>query len=369
MRRVNPSPGAGSASTGRAACGETTTWAASRAVAVTHRIGLRDTVEPKRYRPLRDWPTNKFANLALRTVQDFDPARGAGRAQQDYRAATTAGANRRVFVWGRPGFIGVAARGRTHGLYFAYVDMPAGDATPWKLNYYSGMDAKGVAQFSEHERDAVALDLDSAKEGVQPLEVHDVVNQMSIAWVEPLGKWVMFYSGGVTRIPLPPLLPNCGVLELFTGAMCRDVVIGNGAFRMRTADNPWGPWSAPRDIIAGGDPEARPLADQYAPGGMLRHPECTAPTCAPHTPDTEVTPGDYGFLYSANIIEQWIRPAGKGVDILWNASTWNPYRVILLRTRIENAVSASDDRLERRLPAASPPAPARSQMARNPAAQ
>ncbi len=60
-------------------------------VAVTHRIGLRDTVEPKRYRPIRDWPTNKFANLALRTVQDFDPARGAGRAQQDYRAAHPGG--------------------------------------------------------------------------------------------------------------------------------------------------------------------------------------------------------------------------------------------------------------------------------------
>jgi hypothetical protein len=44
--------------------------------------------------------------------------------------------------------------------------------------------------------------------------------------------------------------------------------------------------------------------------------------------------GEVGFFYSANIIEEWIRPAGDGVDIIWNASTWDPYRVVLLRTHI-----------------------------------
>jgi hypothetical protein len=63
--------------------------------------------------------------------------------------------------------------------------------------------------------------------------------------------------------------------------------------------------------------------------------------------------GDYGWLYGANIIEEWIRSAAAGepaaargdsrrvngaaraaVDVIWNASTWDPYRVILLRTRI-----------------------------------
>jgi hypothetical protein len=45
--------------------------------------------------------------------------------------------------------------------------------------------------------------------------------------------------------------------------------------------------------------------------------------------------GDYGWLYGANIIEEWIRPAGEDVDVIWIASTWDPYRVILLRTRIK----------------------------------
>ena len=43
---------------------------------------------------------------------------------------------------------------------------------------------------------------------------------------------------------------------------------------------------------------------------------------------------EYGFLYSANIITEWTVAAGDGVDVIWNVSTWDPYRVVLLRTRI-----------------------------------
>jgi hypothetical protein len=102
---------------------------------------------------------------------------------------------------------------------------------------------------------------------------------------------------------------------------------------MRTADNPWGPWTPPQDLIAAGDPSVPD--GQYGPGGMLRHPDCVGETCAPHTGTDEEQEKEYGFFYSANIIEQWTRPAGDGVDVIWNASTWDPYRVILLRTRID----------------------------------
>jgi hypothetical protein len=143
----------------------------------------------------------------------------------------------------------------------------------------------------------------------------------------------MFYGGGMIKLT-SPLLPNCGVLEIFTRAECKDVVIGNGAIRMRSADDPWGPWSPPQDILVGGDPDKRPLEAQYAPGGILRHPDCAGNNCETPTNWDGVNPKEYGFLYGANIIEQWIEPAGEGADILWNASTWTPYRVVLLRTRI-----------------------------------
>jgi hypothetical protein len=67
---------------------------------------------------------------------------------------------------------------------------------------------------------------------------------------------------------------------------------------------------------------------------MLHHPACTVEGCAPHSQTAFYHPDEYGFFYSANIIEQWTRAVDGGVDLIWNASTWDPYRVVLLRTRI-----------------------------------
>lgn len=298
-----------------------------------HRIGLRRTADPRRYTEIREWLTNKFANVTPRTARDFAAARGTGHANQDYRIADGPGGEQRVFLWGRPGFIGVNARGRSLGLYFAYADMPAGPGFNWDLHYYTGADANRVPQFSRNENDAVAVDLDSTRAGVQSGEPHDIVDQMSVAWVDPLKKWVMFYGGGMIRLPTP-LLPNCGILEFFTRSECKDVVMGNGAIRMRTADDPWGPWTPPQDVLIGGDPEKSPPEHQYAPGGVLRHPDCAEEGCAGHTDWEGGNPREYGFLYGVNIIEQWTRPVDGGVDLIWNLSTWDPYRVVLVRTRI-----------------------------------
>lgn len=301
------------------------------AVALTQRVGVRSTSDPRKYAPIRDWLTTKFLNTTVSTVQSFDPGHSGGYKGQDYRTAGPNGTKRRVFLWGRPGFIGVAATGHSLGLYFAYVDMPRGPHFAWKVHYFTGL-RNGVPQFSDDEADAAALDLDSTRDGNQPGEVHDVVDQMSVAWVDHLKKWVMFYGGGMGKLT-SPALPHCGILEAFARSECTKVVVGDGAFRMRTADYPWGPWSPPQDLIAGGDPDV-PGSGQYGPGGVLHHPDCTAPTCAPHTQTPFYHKNEYGFFYAADIIESWIRPAGKGVDIIWNASTWDPYRVVLLRTRI-----------------------------------
>jgi len=296
-------------------------------------VGTRSAENPKIYTTDHEWITSRFMNIAARTVRNFEPGKRPGSATQNYLPADGSGAHPRVFLWGRPGFVGVKSTGRDLGLYFAYVDLPEGPGYHWDLNYFSGTDQSGQPMFSPDEGDAVAIDLDSSAAGVQATEVHDVVDQESIAWVEPLKKWVMFYGGGMVTLPIEPALPLCGVLQLFAGEECGQVVIGNGAFRMRTADFPWGPWSPPQDIIEAGDP-AVAGSGQYGVGGMLRHPACTEPGCAPHTPAREANPMEYGFFYSANIIEQWTLPAGNGADIIWNASTWDPYRVILLRTRI-----------------------------------
>ncbi len=299
------------------------------AVGYRVRIGVRDPATPKKYGSTFDWLTNKFMNVTVRTVEAFDAAK-SGSANQDYRVAQGSGGARRLFLWGRPGFIGVTKNGRSLPLYFAYADLPAGPGE-WKLNYYTGS-ANGVVQFSAQEKDAQPADLDSSRDGVQPEEVHDITNQMSVAWVEPLKKWVMFYGGGLSNLPTA-VLQQCGVLQLFTGAECKDANMGNGAVRMRTAEDPWGPWTPPQDVIVGGIVSEGPVG-QFGPGGALRHPACTEASCAPHSDMFAYSKDEYGFFYSANIIEQWTRPAGDGVDIVWNASTWDPYRVVLLRTHI-----------------------------------
>ena len=296
-------------------------------------IGKRDRETPKKYHTGHVWQTNKFMNPGFRTVQAYEPPGSLEGFEPDFAPATIPSKHSKVFVWGRPHFVGVNATGRALGQYFAYVDLPSGETLEWKPRYFAGLDTSGQPRFSPNEKDAVPLDQDSTRAGVQAADHYDIVNQVSVAWVPQLSKWLMFYGGGMINRPLEPLLKSCGVLEVFAGPECTRVEIGNGAFRMRTSDNPWGPWTPPQDLIAAGDPAV--AEGQYGPGGMLRHPECTAQSCAPHTGTAEEQDVEYGFFYSANIIEQWTRPAGdNGVDIVWNASTWDPYRVILLRTRI-----------------------------------
>ncbi len=169
------------------------------AAALAQRIGLRSTADPRKYTDIQAWLTNKFVNMTPRTVERFEPEKGAGAKNQDYSKAKGSGGSRRVLLWGRPGFIGVAATGRSLGLYFAYVDMPAGAGFPWQVHYYTG-NADGIPQFSLNENDAAALDLDSTTPGIQAGEVHDLVQQMSVVWIEALGKWVMFYGGGISEI-------------------------------------------------------------------------------------------------------------------------------------------------------------------------
>jgi len=304
------------------------------ALSVELLIGRRDHQTPKRYHTEWVWQTSKFMNPAFRTVQAFEPPGSEPEGfVPDLGPATAPGAHSKLFVWGRPHFVGVRAKGRYVGQYFAYLALPGDAAQEWQPMYFSGLDGNGQPRFSPREADAVPLDQDSTTPGVQPQNVYDIIDQTSVAWVPQLSRWIEFYGGGMIIRPLPPYLPTCGVLELFTGPECTLVEIGNGALRMRTAPQPWGPWTPPQDLIEAGDPTVP--TGQYGPGGMLYQPKCQGPTCAPHSTRPELAEVEYGWFYAANIIEQWTRASGNGVDIIWNASTWDPYRVILLRTHIE----------------------------------
>jgi len=304
----------------------------ARAVVWAQAVGNADPVRIERYYT-RQWFTNKFVNLSARTVNDFDEARIEGQGN-DYRPADgTSPDASKVFLWGRPAYIGTGANGQDLRLYFAVADMPRYSATgefEWAPRYFTGMSTRGVPQFSSDQREARALDLGA--EPVAEREIRDVVNQMSISWVDSLASWVMLYGGGTNEQLAEVLTQGRGALVEHDP---------DGAIQVRFASQPWGPWSAPQPLLRAGSPhpltEMPEASSQYGPGGILRHPLCTSRACAPHEPTLD--DDDYGFLYGVNLIDAWTQPTDEGAVLYWNVSTWHPYQVLLMRSE---AIRAAD---------------------------
>ena len=92
-------------------------------------------------------------NPAVRTVQAFTP----GVGDHDFKPASSPGGASRVFVWGRPGFIGVGTAGRDLELYFAWTDLPRGNEQSWSPHYFAGLDEQGQPRFSERETEAARI--------------------------------------------------------------------------------------------------------------------------------------------------------------------------------------------------------------------
>jgi len=299
----------------------------TQAVVMRQRVGnaLRESDTTFATQP---WDTRRFYNAAARTVNDFDPD-ATDATRHDYAPADGQQPEREgVFIWGRPGFGGVRALGRDAQLYLAWVPMPTYDATgrfAFRPRYFAGRDERGSPRFVERELDAAPLDLDARTDGEQPEEVQDLVGQMAISWVPALGRFVMIYGGGL----------GTSFMDLIFASdrtrLARDPL---GALYVRYAEHPWGPWTPPEPLLVAGAPE-RGVTGQYGPGGILHHPGCLGLTCAPGEPSYVTTPGETGQLYGPSIIDPWTEVRADGaVDLYWHVSTWNPYQVLLMKTRI-----------------------------------
>ncbi len=313
-------------------------------VVVRHRIGSRKS-NRRDYvsQASQEWHTNRFLNLTATPVNDFAENRAGTLNDYTPPDGTVNTAAEKVLLWGRPNYAGVGALGRQERLYFAFADRPQADANgnfTWTKHYFKNVDGMGKPQFSLNERDAAPL-----LNGATPDESQDFVGQMSIQFFPELagggrnGRWVMFYSGRENTVPRPLLgIPFCGYLEYYVGWDCPLVNQGNGSVKMRWANDPWGPWSnPPQEVLVGGDPyNLAVVPNQYGVGGVLRHPSCTSPGCAPHSdaPAAYSATEDYGTLYSPNMITAWKIPTASGVDIIWNVSSLDPYNVWLFKTSI-----------------------------------
>lgn len=310
-------------------------------------IGNADPSEPTRFFT-KSWTTVKMQNMAITTVNNFDKTRSiTGSMKNDYRSPTgSPSSSNKVFIWSK---VGIDFSHHAYS-YFAYVDMPSYNATAsfnWAPQYFTGFNSStGVASFSPNEKDAKPINLSGTASGLTNAEdevwAYSGIG-LAVRWIEPLKKFVMLYGGGYAPQFAAPIPAG---LDL------------KNAIHVRFADQPWGPWSKPQQFLEAGDPAAIPVGSapgtQYGQNGVLYQIECPlwwGSACAPGelffksgvVPFAATVPGTvsshpFGFLYGPNIIEDWSMSRTSpvpGVDIYWTVSTFDPYQVVLMRTRVK----------------------------------
>ncbi|HKU39208.1 MAG TPA: hypothetical protein VJR89_13700, partial [Polyangiales bacterium] len=323
--------------------------------------------------------TNKFINMTARTVAHFDPEHPENN---DYSPGTET-----LLIWGRPAFVTTLG---WQALPFLLYQPLAGlldeqGNIRWAPRFFAGYGPDGNPQWSDREADAqpiYGVEENLVQRGGQWVwdwrqpEV-DYLEQMSTAWLAPLQRWVMVYSGDPPAFAVVDPASN----EKLPPAHPQAVP---GAIYLRSAAHPWGraranddpsqAWDAARPVLtrrnmkqylacdddAKDHSECGPQADTHDPGDLLS---------AIGDWTNELTPDDWvqvsasclagnaalgvqnsladdsaGHLYGANIIEQWtddvtgrvpgLAHGERAAEIYWNVSTWNPYSVVLVKTQL-----------------------------------
>jgi len=273
----------------------------------TSKLGLT----PQHFSLGYTFATNKFLNATSRVIRRFD--------ERDPRKNLyeSTGRPRELLMWGRPNFAAWPPK-TTSDVYLLHhplssLDGP-GTSINWQPRYFAGLDNAGLPVWTNDQIFATPV--------IANEELEDVL-QFSVAWVAPIKRFVMLYSG---RLPLTP----------------PDNVTG---IYLRTAKHPWGPWSKPQlmwNALAEDAYDcpgilysplsigaACPESDPYRPGIFKN--------CPAQTPDPNF---DFGVEYGVNILDTFTKPGLQlnSAVIYWNLSTWNPYRVVLMKTTLNNSI-------------------------------
>ncbi len=156
--------------------------------------------------------------------------------------------------------------------------------------YFAGLDAAGAPTWSDKESDAA------------PIVQNGTLGDVSVTWCQSLGLWLMTCD---SRDPAP-----AGILFSYSAT-------------------PWGPWSEPqivfnavRDGARGKfihDPHLKP--DDGLAGPVIGKGQAN--------PDAVE-----GGTYAPYVVERWTKVQGSELDIYYVLSTWNPYVVVLMKSRL-----------------------------------
>jgi hypothetical protein len=155
--------------------------------------------------------------------------------------------------------------------------------------YFTGLDSGGAPIWTEKESDA------------KPIVENGTLVDLSVTWCKDLSLWLMTYDRRS---------PNNGVAFSYS----------------RT---PWGPWSEPQLVFnAVRDGAAGKFI--HVPGS--RPPDGLAgPVIGKGQANPEAV---HGGAYAPYVVERWTRVHDSELVIYYVLSTWNPYVVVLMKSRL-----------------------------------
>ncbi len=188
-----------------------------------------------------------------------------------------------VLVWGTGPY-------RKSDAYLSIV--PSGQFESGKgTKYFAGLDASSAPTWSDEESDAKAI------------VENGTMGDLSVTWCRNLDLWLMTYD---SRAPAPS-----GILFSYS-------------------KTPWGPWSQPQLIF-------NPIRDG-ALGKFIHNPQAVpddglaGPVIGKGQADPQaVRGGDY----APYVVERWTKVQGSELSIYYVLSTWNPYVVVLMKSRLQ----------------------------------
>jgi hypothetical protein len=244
------------------------------------------------------------------------PAVRYGDGAKFVKVALATAADGEIYIWGTAG--GTEATQSP-----PYLDRlsPANIATGAGISYYSGRDHNGTPRFKPGEANAKAL-----------FHNHpDCMTDVAVQYNPYLDRWIMLYE-------CPSDTP--------------------GGIYMRSAPQPWGPWSPPQVIYS-------PTPDPTTMTGycyqMYQAP--SQGSCPPGAPNPGDGGGAEGAYYAPYFVtgsttgraETATAPASSTFD--YTLSTWDPYGEVIMETTLQGPAPVSVTTLPGRRPSPCPPTP------------
>jgi hypothetical protein len=276
-----------------------------------------------------------------------------------------------VFVWGRPFFEALSELQTSYTLngapvttnlgtverilevYLMVLDGAAldfGEAKPW---YFAGSSGAEPVWSNDPYQAAPLPGL--VEHTWEPPNEIPVINQMSVRFDQRTKRWLMLYGG--RSLVLPGQLTNFEQSALITfdnmhyfrqslAVNTYDDTIDEKrlGLRLRTAPNPWGPWSSPIPVYNGfpsGKADCTLLYQQGGGEGCVPTDQAPLPVnpALPLDPTVYSSGGKplpfHGAEYGTSIWHLDVDTPGV-TTVYFSLSTYNPYHVVLMRVSLED---------------------------------